>query len=179
MVAADQQNGISGTPRHAGLESGGTSCSSIRCVYDVLEDGAVVRRIFLSPVAPADKPWMWASGRNRQIRPTATSRRARLRCGVRQELAAGNSPALPLASALARIKCARFCLLLPAPIDRLRHPMIVLAAFAPASPQPHVWPARASVHRGRAEPHSCWVHAVDRKTDSCRSRPQDGPWRSR
>ena len=107
MVAAGQQNGISGTPRHAGLESGGTSCSSIRCVYDVLEDGAVVRRIFLSPVAPADKPWMWASGRNRQIRPTATSRRARRRWRRSPRAGCGNSPALPLARLLARFQGTR------------------------------------------------------------------------
>jgi hypothetical protein len=30
--------------------------------YDVLEDGVVVGRIFLSPGAPQDRPWMWASG---------------------------------------------------------------------------------------------------------------------
>jgi hypothetical protein len=30
--------------------------------YDVLEDGVVVGRIFLSPGAPQERPWMWASG---------------------------------------------------------------------------------------------------------------------
>jgi hypothetical protein len=30
--------------------------------YDVLEDGVVVGRIFLSPGAPQDRQWMWASG---------------------------------------------------------------------------------------------------------------------
>jgi hypothetical protein len=30
--------------------------------YAVLEDGVVVRRIFKVPVAPPDRPWMWASG---------------------------------------------------------------------------------------------------------------------
>jgi hypothetical protein len=30
--------------------------------YDVLEDGVVVGRIFTVPVAPPDRPWMWASG---------------------------------------------------------------------------------------------------------------------
>jgi hypothetical protein len=30
--------------------------------YDVLEDGVVIGRIFLSPGAPEDRPWMWASG---------------------------------------------------------------------------------------------------------------------
>jgi hypothetical protein len=29
-----------------------------------LEGGVVVGRIFLSPVAPLDRPWMWASGHN-------------------------------------------------------------------------------------------------------------------
>jgi hypothetical protein len=29
---------------------------------DVLEDGVVVGRIFKSPGAPADRPWMWALG---------------------------------------------------------------------------------------------------------------------
>jgi hypothetical protein len=39
--------------------------------YDVLEDGAVVGRIFLSPAAPMDRPWMWASGHNGDIRRAA------------------------------------------------------------------------------------------------------------
>jgi hypothetical protein len=30
--------------------------------YAVLQNGVVVGRIFLSPVAPSDRPWMWASG---------------------------------------------------------------------------------------------------------------------
>jgi hypothetical protein len=30
--------------------------------YNVLEDGVVVGRIFKVPVAPPDRPWMWASG---------------------------------------------------------------------------------------------------------------------
>jgi hypothetical protein len=30
--------------------------------YDVLENGVVVGRIFKVPVAPPDRPWMWASG---------------------------------------------------------------------------------------------------------------------
>jgi hypothetical protein len=30
--------------------------------FDVLEDGVVVGRIFLSPGAPQDRQWMWASG---------------------------------------------------------------------------------------------------------------------
>jgi hypothetical protein len=50
--------------------------------YDVLEDGVVVGRIFLSPSAPRERPWMWsaaitatyAAGR------TATSRRGMPPC---------------------------------------------------------------------------------------------------
>jgi hypothetical protein len=38
---------------------------------DDLEDGVVVGRIFLSPVAPEDRPWMWASGHNGDIRRAA------------------------------------------------------------------------------------------------------------
>ena len=30
--------------------------------YSVLEDGVVVGRIFKAPVAPPDRPWLWASG---------------------------------------------------------------------------------------------------------------------
>jgi hypothetical protein len=30
--------------------------------YSVLENGVVVGRIFTVPVAPPDRPWMWASG---------------------------------------------------------------------------------------------------------------------
>jgi hypothetical protein len=36
--------------------------------YSVLEDGVVIGRIFLSPGAPPDRPWMWASGHDGQIR---------------------------------------------------------------------------------------------------------------
>jgi hypothetical protein len=39
--------------------------------FDVLEDGAVVGRIFLSPAAPRDRQWMWASGHNGDIRRSA------------------------------------------------------------------------------------------------------------
>jgi hypothetical protein len=31
---------------------------------DVLDNGVVVGRIFLSPSAPQARPWMWASGHN-------------------------------------------------------------------------------------------------------------------
>jgi hypothetical protein len=36
--------------------------------YDVVEDGVMVGRIFLAPAAPDSRPWIWASGHNRQIR---------------------------------------------------------------------------------------------------------------
>src|SRR6516165_3910282 len=62
---------------------------------------------------------------------------------------------------------------------RLRLYSIVSAALAPACPRPRVLQARASVHRGRAAPHSYWARAADRRTDSSRSRPRDWPWRSR
>jgi hypothetical protein len=39
--------------------------------YDVLENGVVVGRIFMVPVAPQDRPWMWASGHNGDIRRAA------------------------------------------------------------------------------------------------------------
>jgi hypothetical protein len=35
---------------------------------DVLENGVVVGRIFLSRAATRDHPWMWASGHNGEIR---------------------------------------------------------------------------------------------------------------
>jgi hypothetical protein len=39
--------------------------------YDVLEDGVVVGRISKEQVAPKDRPWMWASGHNGEIRRAA------------------------------------------------------------------------------------------------------------
>jgi hypothetical protein len=33
--------------------------------YVVLENGVVVGRIFKVPVAPQDRPWMWASGHSK------------------------------------------------------------------------------------------------------------------
>ena len=33
--------------------------------FDVLEDGVIVGRIFKAPIAPEDRPWMWARGRER------------------------------------------------------------------------------------------------------------------
>jgi hypothetical protein len=32
--------------------------------YDVLDDGVIVGRIFKVPIAPQDRHWMWASGRD-------------------------------------------------------------------------------------------------------------------
>jgi hypothetical protein len=39
--------------------------------YDVLKDDVIVGRIFKVPVAPADRPWMWASGHNGHLRRAA------------------------------------------------------------------------------------------------------------
>jgi hypothetical protein len=39
--------------------------------YDVVENGVIVGRIFLSPGAPQDQPWMWTSGHNGDIRRAA------------------------------------------------------------------------------------------------------------
>ena len=39
--------------------------------YSVLEEGVIVGPIFLSPAAPQDRPWMWASGHNGKIRRPA------------------------------------------------------------------------------------------------------------
>ena len=39
--------------------------------YDGLENGVVVGRIFLSRAATRDRPWMWSSGHNDEIRRAA------------------------------------------------------------------------------------------------------------
>ena len=39
--------------------------------FDVLENGVIVGRIFKVPIAPQDRHWMWASGRNGHIRLSA------------------------------------------------------------------------------------------------------------
>jgi hypothetical protein len=39
--------------------------------YDVPEEGVVVGRIFKAQVAPQDRPWMWASGHNGDIKRAA------------------------------------------------------------------------------------------------------------
>jgi hypothetical protein len=36
--------------------------------YDVICEGAVVGRVFLSPAAPQGRQWMWASGHNGDYR---------------------------------------------------------------------------------------------------------------
>jgi hypothetical protein len=60
--------------------------------YDVVEDGVIVGRIFKVPIAPEDRPWMWASGHNGYIRRAAHGYRGDARGGdggVQEELAAG------------------------------------------------------------------------------------------
>jgi hypothetical protein len=39
--------------------------------YDVLENGVIVWRIFKVAVTPKDRPWMWASGHNGDIKRAA------------------------------------------------------------------------------------------------------------
>jgi hypothetical protein len=39
--------------------------------YDVLENGVLVGRIFQSAGAPRNRPWMWASDHNGEIRRAA------------------------------------------------------------------------------------------------------------
>jgi hypothetical protein len=39
--------------------------------YALLENGVVVGRIFKVPVAPQDRPWMWASGHKGEIKRAA------------------------------------------------------------------------------------------------------------
>lgn len=47
--------------------------------YDVLENRVIIGRIFKVPIAPAERPWMWASGHNGEIRcaPQAADARGR------------------------------------------------------------------------------------------------------
>jgi hypothetical protein len=49
--------------------------------YDVLENGVIIGRIFKVPIAPAERPWMWASGHNGEIRCAAQPADARGRDG--------------------------------------------------------------------------------------------------
>jgi hypothetical protein len=39
--------------------------------YDVLKNGVDYRAAFMVPIAPAERPWMWASGHNGEIRRAA------------------------------------------------------------------------------------------------------------
>ena len=39
--------------------------------FDVVEDGVIVGRIFKASIAPGDRPWMWATGHNGDIRRAA------------------------------------------------------------------------------------------------------------
>jgi hypothetical protein len=39
--------------------------------FDVLENGVIVGRIFKVPIAPEDRPWMWANGHNRAMHRAA------------------------------------------------------------------------------------------------------------
>jgi hypothetical protein len=57
--------------------------------YDVLEGGVVVGRIFLSPGAPQDRQWMWASGHDGQIARAAHGFEADARVRWRRSLRAG------------------------------------------------------------------------------------------
>jgi hypothetical protein len=72
----------------------------------VLKDGVVVSLIFLMPIGPRERPWMWASGHNRAIERAVqvTSRHARLRWRRSPRAGDGNSPAAPLVWPLARSK---------------------------------------------------------------------------
>jgi len=42
-----------------------------RVSANVLENGVVVGRIFVTPAAPQHRQWMWASGHNGEIRRAA------------------------------------------------------------------------------------------------------------
>src|SRR5258708_28792101 len=66
--------------------------------YDVLADGVVVGRIVKAAASPVGKPWMWTVlfGPTRTAhRPTAMSRRARLRWRRSPRAGAGNRPRRP------------------------------------------------------------------------------------
>jgi hypothetical protein len=52
--------------------------------HDVLENGVVVGRIFLSPGAPQHRQWMWASGHNGEIRRTQARKISRTTHGYRE-----------------------------------------------------------------------------------------------
>jgi hypothetical protein len=46
------------------LKRANTSRPSGQWSDDDYADGVTVGRIFAMPIAPADRPWMWASGHN-------------------------------------------------------------------------------------------------------------------
>jgi len=63
----------------------------------LLEKGIVVGRIFLSPAAPQDRPWMWASGHNGDIRHAAHAYEPTREAAIAAfaELASGDERRLP------------------------------------------------------------------------------------
>jgi hypothetical protein len=67
--------------------------------YDVLEDGVVVGRIFVSTGAPKNRPWVWSSGQTAtsNARRTVTNRRGRPRWLRSRRAGEGSRLALPLA----------------------------------------------------------------------------------
>jgi hypothetical protein len=60
--------------------------------YDVLENGVVIGRIFMVPVAPEGRPWMWASGHNGDIRRAAHGYEPSARPRWRPSLRVGGGP---------------------------------------------------------------------------------------
>ena len=60
----------------------------------LLENGVIVGRIFKVPIAPQDRPWMWASGHNGHI--------ANERIESRQHDADGSEPGRPRGRLTAR-----------------------------------------------------------------------------
>ena len=78
----------------------------------MLEDGVIVGRIFMLPIAPQDRPWMWASGHNGHIRRAARgyepTREAAI--GVRQELETRMTIKSPLPESVALLEKVHECL---------------------------------------------------------------------
>src|SRR5262249_47502320 len=66
-----------------------------------------------------------------------------------------------------------------APATKIIPRSIARLSPAAACPPPRAWRAQAFARRGRAGPRWYWARAADRRTDSCRSRLRDWPWRSR
>jgi hypothetical protein len=65
----------------------------------VLEDGVIVGRIFKVPIAPEDRPWMWASGYNGHIRRAAHGYEPTREAAMAALLRAGAEGATAAASA--------------------------------------------------------------------------------